>query len=92
MQERLARIDNLMEEIGQQISEGECKELILKKLYDLIAKELELYLNAEKRGLISIFENWWDKYAVSARQLEEQRSRTLEKLNGFLDELEYTRQ
>lgn len=87
--ERLEKTDALMAEIGQRITEAECKELILKKLYDLIARELQRYLNAEKRQLIALFENWWDKYAVSARQLEEERGETLKELNTFLDELGY---
>jgi type I restriction enzyme M protein len=90
LQERLDKIDDLM--IGQQISEEECKELILKKLYDQVAGELQRYLNAEKRGLIALFENGWDKYAVSSQQMEQARSRTLEELNGFLNELGYLRQ
>lgn len=91
LRERLAKIDNLMEAIGERITAEECKTLILKKLYDLVANELERYLNAEKRHLISVFENWWDKYAVSAEQLEKSRTETLEQLNGFLNDLGYNR-
>ena len=91
LRERLAKIDNLMEAIGECITAEEYKTLILKKLYDLVANELERYLNAEKRHLISVFENWWDKYAVSAEQLEKSRTETLEQLNGFLNDLGYNR-
>lgn len=89
LQEKLEKIDDLIIEIGQQITEEECKTLILKKLYDLVANELERYLNAEKRKLINIFENFWDKYAISNKQLEESRSETLAELNGFLKKLGY---
>jgi len=34
-------------------------------------------------------ENLWDKYAVSSRQLEAQRSQTLMELNQFLVKLGY---
>ncbi len=91
LQARLDKTDELMQAIGQRITEEECKTLILKKLYDLVANELERYLNAEKRALIATFENWWDKYAVSTQQLEAGRSQTLEQLNRFLDELGYLR-
>jgi type I restriction enzyme M protein len=63
--------------------------LILKKLYDLACHELNRYLNAEKRGLIQVVENLWDKYAVSSRELESQRSKTLKALDGFLKGLGY---
>jgi len=53
------------------------------------AHELNRYLNSEKRRLIAVVENLWDKYAVSSRELESQRAETLEKLNGFLKGLGY---
>ena len=70
--------------IDGQMSEEEAKLLILKKLYDLATSELHRYLNAEKRALVSIVENLWDKYAVSSRLLESEREKTLTELNGFL--------
>ena len=63
--------------------------MILKKLYDLAAGELNRYLNAEKRGLVAAVENLWDKYAVSSRELEEQHTETLKILDGFLKGLGY---
>jgi type I restriction enzyme M protein len=36
-----------------------------------------------------LLENLWDKYAVSSRELEAQRSETLKTLNGFLKSLGY---
>jgi len=43
----------------------------------------------EKRGLIQIVENLWDKYAVSSRELEHERGETLKELDGFLAGLGY---
>ncbi|MGB0849419.1 MAG: N-6 DNA methylase, partial [Thiolinea sp.] len=83
------QLDQLMEAIGGRITAAEAKTLILKKLHDLINNELNRYLNAEKRALVAIAENWWDKYAVSGRELEEQRKHTLAELNGFLGKLGY---
>jgi type I restriction enzyme M protein len=50
---------------------------------------LNRYLNAEKRSLIAGVEKLWDKYAVSSRELEKERSETLKTLNGFLEALGY---
>ena len=86
---RLAKTDALLAAIGGQLTEEEARGLILKKLYDLAAGELNRYLNAEKRGLIAAVENLWDKYAVSSRELEEQRTETLKTLDGFLKALGY---
>jgi type I restriction enzyme M protein len=62
---------------------------LILKLYDLAAGELNRYLNAEKRGLIAAVKNLWDKYAVSSRELEEQRTETLKTLDEFLKGLGY---
>jgi len=68
LEARLAGTEGILDAIGGQMSEEEARRLILKKLYDLIHEELNRYLNAEKRELIRIVENLWDKYAVSLRE------------------------
>jgi type I restriction enzyme M protein len=86
---RLARTDGILTAIGGRLTEEEARRLILKKLYDLASHELNRYLNAEKRGLIRVVENLWDKYAVSSRELESERTETLQTLDGFLKGLGY---
>ena len=86
---RLAKTDAILAAIGAQLTEAEACELILKKLYDLAINELNRYLNAEKRRLIAVVENLWDKYAVSSRELERQRTETLKTLDVFLKGLGY---
>ena len=86
---RIAKTDALLAQIGGQLTEGEAKTLILKKLYDLVNTELNRYLNAEKRRLVLAVENLWDKYAVSSRTLESSRAETLNTLNDFLAGLGY---
>ena len=51
--------------------------------------ELNRYLNSEKRRLVALVDNLWDKYAVSSRELESRRSETQEVLDGFLKGLGY---
>ncbi len=89
LEKRLAHIDTLLAAIGGQLTEDDAKRLILKKLHDLANKELLRYLNAEKRALLAIVENLWDKYAVSSQTLEAEREKTLLALNGFLAALGY---
>ena len=86
---RLAKTDGILAAIGGQLTETEARELILKKIYDLVTNELNRYLNAEKRWLIATVENLWDKYAISSRELESQRAETLMTLDGFLKGLGY---
>ena len=86
---RLAKTDGILNAIGGQLTEEEARQLILEKLYDLARNELNRYLNAEKRGLIQVVENLWDKYAISSRALEGERTETLKTLDGFLKVLGY---
>ncbi|AQT67916.1 putative type I restriction enzymeP M protein [Anaerohalosphaera lusitana] len=89
LEERITKTDNLLKEIGGQLTADQASTLILKKIYDIVQSELDRYLNTEKRALISSVHNLWDKYAVSSQQLEAKRAGTLKKLNGFLDKLGY---
>ena len=89
LEARIDQTDALLEEIGGQLTKDESKRLILKKLYDIVSDELDRYLNAEKRLLIQGIENLWNKYAVSNKTMEEDREKTLELLNIFLQGLGY---
>jgi type I restriction enzyme M protein len=89
LEERIAKTDAILSAIGGQITEEDARRLILKKLYDIAANELNRYLNAEKRNLTAGVEKLWDKYAVPSRELEQERSETLKTLNSFLEGLGY---
>ncbi|MBK7002967.1 MAG: N-6 DNA methylase [Rhodoferax sp.] len=86
---RIQRADQVLADIGGQLTDEQAKTLILKKLHDLATAELHRYLNAEKRQLIAALENLWGKYAVSSRALEEERSKTLKALDRFMEKLGY---
>ncbi len=89
LQARLIAIADLVAEVGEPLTEEQAKRLILLKLYDLMNGELARYLNAEKRALLAVLENWWDKYAVSSQALEQQREQTLGQLKGYFERLGY---
>jgi type I restriction enzyme M protein len=86
---RMAEVDGLLEAIGGPLIADQARGLILAKLYRIASTELNRYLNAEKRALIAVVENLWDKYARSSRQLEASRAETLATLDGFLERLGY---
>ena len=89
LEERIANADAVLEAIGGQLTDDEAKHLILKKLYDIASTELERYLNAEMRHLISGIENLWNKYSSSSQKMEEARDKTFNRLNLFLTGLGY---
>lgn len=89
LEARIAKTDAMLASIGGRLTDAEAKTLILKKLFDIASRELNRYLNAEKRQVIRSIENLWDKYAVSSRTMEAERSATLKTLEGFLQGLGY---
>ena len=86
---RLARTDAELKEIGGQISEADARRLILKKIYDIARAELNRYLNEEKRVLVRVVDNLWEKYAISAAELENDRANTLATMGCSLTRLGY---
>lgn len=77
----------LIYEKREALSEGEARALILKKLHDLVANELEFYLKAQLREAVSIFEMLWKKYFVSLAELSKERDIKLSLLSNWLDKL-----
>ena len=86
---RLVQVDAVLKVIGGQISEADARRLILKKIYDVARAELERYLNAQKRVLVRVVANLWEKYAISADKLESDRATTLATMGGSLTGLGY---
>ena len=91
LEARLAQTDAMLAAIGGPLTADEAKTLILEKLHDLAAEQLDRYLAAARRQLVQSVELLWDKYAVSRRQLETSRAATLAELDGFLKGLGYIR-
>ena len=89
LEAKLDSLDTLLEEIGGIITTEESQKLILKKHFDIINDQLQRYLNAEKRALVSAFENLFDKYYNSAQAIELKRESTMAELNDFLTQLNY---
>ncbi len=88
---RMARTDTVFEAIGGQISESDARRLIQKKLYDFTRVELDRYLSAEKRVLVRVVENLWEKYAIAADKLENDRAATVTTMGDLLSALRYLR-
>ena len=78
-----------LKKIGEVITTEQAQNLILKKHFDIINNQLQRYLNAEKRTLISAYENLFDKYYTSAQSIEQSRNKTMNELNDFLTQLNY---
>lgn len=86
---RIEAIERLSDSIGGVITEPEARELILHKHHDLVAEQLNRYLNAEKRALIQFFEGLLEKYATASTKLETVREKVVADLKSFLGKLSY---
>lgn len=71
------------------LTEQDLKDLTLEKFFQVIIQYLIKYLNKEKKELIKIFENLWDKYKVSFMEITKERDKEVKKLNEFLNKLGY---
>lgn len=71
------------------LTEQEAKQLLLEKFYEIVDEQLSKYLNAEKKEVIKIFENLWDKYKVSLGETTQERDEEVRKLDDFLEKLRY---
>ena len=61
----------------------EVAELVLLQLKEGIERYLEQYLAELRQQIIAIYENWWDKYRVTAREIEEERDMARQSSMGF---------
>lgn len=82
-------LENKIKQKQDALMDDDAKKLLMEKFYENIRQQLEKYLNAEKKELIKIFENLWDKYKVSLEQLKAERDEEVKKLNQFLTQLRY---
>ncbi len=90
------QLKQLKAQLAQRLTEAhlaltpeEAEQLVLDIARDDLARQLERYVTAHRQTVIAAVENWWDKYKVTAREIEAERDAAKAKLEGFLKELGY---
>jgi type I restriction enzyme M protein len=81
--------DELVSNARERISPNEARTVILARLRQTLLNTYATYLRAEQRACIKAIENLWDKYAVTAKVIEEARVDASNRLKTFLAELGY---
>jgi type I restriction enzyme M protein len=81
--------DELVESARLKISVEDARRVIIERLQQQLLVTYQNYLRGEQRACISGIENLWDKYAVTARQIEAERDAASQQLQYFLLELGY---
>jgi type I restriction enzyme M protein len=78
-----------LREAREKLSEIECVTLVLEILEGKLTGHLESYVASHKQEVISTVENWWDKYKVTIKEIEKQRSQTNKALSLMLNRIGY---
>jgi len=81
--------DELVEAARAKISNDEARQVIVKRLGRLLMESYRGYLRADQRACVAAIENLWNKYAVTAKEIEAERDATSAQLREFLMELGY---
>jgi len=71
------------------LSESEAKQLILSKLSNVVITELARYINSEQKSIFMIFENLWEKYTTTLKNILDQSNLTQTMLRQHLEKLNY---
>jgi type I restriction enzyme M protein len=73
----------------EQLSPTQEQDEVLTIMRADVTDLLSSYVTAHRQQVIAALEKWWDKYAVTLRDIESDRDAASAKLKGFLQELGY---
>jgi type I restriction enzyme M protein len=63
--------------------------LVLDRVRNQITSEVDSKVTTHRRLIVAALEVWWEKYAMSLREIEHERDAATARLNTFLKELDY---
>ena len=78
-----------LHEAREALSDDDCRNLVLDILNEKLAGHLKSYVVAHRQEVIAAVENWWDKYRVTLRDIEEEQDKTDKHLAMFVETLGY---
>ncbi len=81
--------DELVEAARAKISRDEARQVIVERLGRLLMESYRAYLRADQRACVAAIENLWNKYAVTAKEIEAERDAASTQLREFLEALGY---
>lgn len=84
-----AKRDELVDAARAKISNDEARVVILERLEWVLTQTYEAYLKSDQRACVSAIENLWNKYAITAKEIEVERDNAAIELQQFLAELGY---
>ncbi|CAJ63633.1 MULTISPECIES: type I restriction-modification system subunit M [Frankia] len=78
-----------LEKARAELTTAEVQDLVLRLFLETLAEHLNGRVAIHLRQVAIAVENWWDKYAVSLRELEYVRAAATAQLADYLKDLEY---
>ena len=87
-----AKNDSFKQHIGtavEGLTPDGAAELLLTILHNDMQAIVERYMAAQRKQIVTAFENWWDKYRVTLNEMEGRRDVAAKALQGFLKGLGY---
>lgn len=84
-----AKKTELVEQARLKISIDQARQAIIERLGQVLFSSYQQYLRADQRACVAAIENLWNKYAVTAKQIEAERDDAAKELRMFLVELGY---
>ena len=81
--------DELVQKAKEKISAEEAEVIIMKRFHATLKTILSTYMKQHLMDITAHFERLWDKYKVTAREIEAERDREAEKLEAYLKKLGY---
>ena len=82
-------LQDKIDAIRDNLTEDQCRTMVLQILHECSVEELNKYLLAEVMVTVKAVQKLWEKYYTSAKELLAQRKKAEDKLNGFLEKLGY---
>lgn len=84
-----ARLLGSAREARLTLAREEAESMVLNILHEDLSRGFERQVRTHRQHLVSIYQNWHDKYAVTLRELEARRDAATAKLNQYLKDLGY---
>ncbi len=81
--------DDLVAAAREKISKDEARIAIVVRLKRTLMDAYQAYLRNDQRACIAAIENLWDKYAVTAKEIEAERDTASAQLSNYLEALGY---
>lgn len=81
--------DDLVEKARGKINRDQARQVIIERLGNVLMASYRQYLRADQRACVAAVENLWNKYAITAKQIEADRFQATLELESFLSELGY---